>query len=63
MARKRKSGGQKAKRPTKKGKADASAAVEKLLKGAKTYCEELGIDLQKGGHAPFQWLCCSIIFR
>ena len=63
MAPKRKSGGQKAKEPAKKGKSDNSAAVEKLLEGgAQTYCEELGIDLEKGGDAPFQWLCCSIIF-
>jgi hypothetical protein len=46
----------------KKPKPDTSAAIEKLLDGGASYCEELSIDLQKGGDAPFQWLCCSVIF-
>lgn len=61
MAPKRKSGGQKAKQATKKPKPDVSAAVEKLSKG-ETYCEELGVEIEKGGDAPYQWLCCSVIF-
>ena len=61
MAPKRKPG-TKAKPSSKKAKPDTSAAIEKLLDGGASYCEELSIDLQKGGDAPFQWLCCSVIF-
>jgi len=62
MAPKRKGAASQAKQPAKKGKSDASAAVEKLLENGASYCEELGIDMDKGGDAPFQWLCCSVIF-
>lgn len=61
MAPKRKPG-TKAKPSTKKAKPDISAAIEKLLDGGASYCEELSIDLEAGGDAPFQWLCCSVIF-
>ena len=63
MPPKRKQTAQKAKDDSKKVKSDVSAAVEKLLEKGASYCEELGIDMEKGGDALFQWLCASIIFR
>ena len=63
MPPKRKQAGQKAKEDIKKVKPDLSAAVDKLLERGASYCEELGIEMEKGGDALFQWLCASIIFR
>ena len=62
MAPKRRTAAQKGP-DQKKAKPDSANVVKKLLETGSTYCEELGIDLQKGGSdALFQWLCSSIIF-
>ena len=63
MPPKKRQAAQKAKRSSKKAKSDVSAAVDRLLDKGSSYCEELGIDMEKGGDAAFQWLCASIIFR
>ena len=67
MAPKRKTAGKAPADEAKKAKTthtDGGAkAIAKSLLADTTYCEELGIDLQKGGpEAVFQWLCCSLIF-
>ena len=63
MPPKRQQAGQTAGQDSKKVKYDPSTAVDRLLEKGASYCVELGIDMEKGGDAIFQWLCASIIFR